>query len=131
MCNRTRDKAEKLKEFWDKTINLFGNNKNTLEIVDWGKKIEMCDLVINTTSVGLSKDENISYDFSDYDNNKDTLFYDLIYNPKETNFLKEAKLRGNRTMNGKLMFLGQAQLAFKMWTGKSPEINEEVIDLLD
>ena len=91
----------------------------------------MCDLVINTTSVGLSKDENISYDFSDYDNNKDTLFYDLIYNPKETNFLKEAKLRGNRTMNGKLMFLGQAQLAFKMWTGKSPEINKEVIDLLD
>jgi len=131
LCNRTRDKAEKLKEFWDKTINLFGNNKNTLEIVDWGKKIEMCDLVINTTSVGLSKDENISYNFSDYDNNKDTLFYDLIYNPKETNFLKEAKLRGNRTMNGKLMFLGQAQLAFKMWTGKSPEINEEVIDLLD
>ena len=91
----------------------------------------MCDLVINTTSVGLSKDENISYDFSDYDNNKDTLFYDLIYNPKETNFLKEAKLRGNRTMNGKLMFLGQAQLAFKMWTGKSPEINDEVIDLLE
>ena len=131
LCNRTRDKAEKLKEFWDKTINLFGNNKNTLEIVDWGKKIEMCDLVINTTSVGLSKDENISYNFSDYDNNKDTLFYDLIYNPKETNFLKEAKLRGNRTMNGKLMFLGQAQLAFKMWTGKSPEINDEVIDLLE
>ena len=131
LCNRTRDKAEKLKEFWDKTINLFGKNKNTLEIVDWGKKIEMCDLVINTTSVGLSKDENISYDFSDYDNNKDTLFYDLIYNPKETNFLKEAKLRGNRTMNGKLMFLGQAQLAFKMWTGKSPEINDEVIDLLE
>ena len=34
-------------------------------------------------------------------------------------------------MNGKLMFLWQAQLAFKMWTGKSPEINDEVIDLLD
>ena len=131
LCNRTRDKAEKLKEFWDKTINLFGKNKSSIEIIDWGKKIEMCDLVINTTSVGLSKDENISYDFSDYDNNKDTLFYDLIYNPKETNFLKEAKLRGNRTMNGKLMFLGQAQLAFKMWTGKSPEINDEVIDLLE
>ena len=131
LCNRTRDKAEKLKKFWDKTINLFGINKNTIEIVDWGNKIEMCDLVINTTSVGLSKDENISFDFSDYDNNKDALFYDLIYNPKETNFLKQAKLRGNRTMNGKLMFLGQAQLAFKMWTGKSPEINDEVINLLD
>ena len=131
LCNRTRDKAEALKELWDKTVNLFGMNKNTIEIVDWGKKIELCDLVINTTSVGLLKDENINFDFTDYDNNEDTLFYDLIYNPKETNFLKDAKLRGNRTMNGKLMFLGQAQLAFKMWTGKSPEINKEVIDLLD
>ena len=37
------------------------------------------------------KDENINWDFSDYDNNKDALFYDLIYNPKETNFLKKAK----------------------------------------
>jgi len=131
LCNRTRDKAKELKEFWDKKVNLLGMNKNTIEIIDWSKKIELCDLVINTTSVGLSKHENINFDFSDYDNNKDTLFYDLIYNPKETNFLKEAKLRGNRTMNGKLMFLGQAQLAFKLWTGKSPEINEEVIDLLD
>ena len=131
LCNRTRNKAEELKEYWDKIVNSYGMKKNTIEIVDWGKKIELCDLVINTTSVGLSKDENINFDFSDYDNNKDVLFYDLIYNPQETNFLRKAKLRGNRTMNGKLMFLWQAQLAFKMWTGKSPEINDEVIDLLD
>ena len=86
MCNRTRNKAEELKEHWDKIVNLSGLKKNTIEIVDWGKKIELCDLVINTTSVGLSKDENINFDFSGYDNNKDALFYDLIYNPKETNF---------------------------------------------
>ena len=131
LCNRTRNKAEELKEYWDKIVNSYGMKKNTIEIVDWGKKIELCDLVINTTSVGLSKDENINFDFTGYDNNKDALFYDLIYNPKETNFLKKAKLRGNRTMNGKLMFLWQAQLAFKMWTGKSPEIDNEVISLLD
>ena len=131
LCNRTRNKAEELKEYWDKIVNSYGMKKNTIEIVDWGKKIELCDLVINTTSVGLSKDEHINFDFTGYDNNKDALFYDLIYNPKETNFLKKAKLRGNRTMNGKLMFLWQAQLAFKMWTGKSPEIDNEVISLLD
>ena len=131
LCNRTRNKAEELKEYWDKIVNSYGMKKNTIEIIDWGKKIELCDLVINTTSVGLSKDENINFDFSDYDNNKDVLFYDLIYNPQETNFLRKAKLRGNRTMNGKLMFLWQAQLAFKMWTGKSPEIDNEVISLLD
>jgi len=107
-----------------------GENK-TIEIVDWGQQIEICDLIINTTSVGLSKDENINLDFSNYDNNKNALFYDLIYNPEETKFLEEAKKRGNKTMNGKMMFLWQAHLAFKLWTGVSPEINDETISLLD
>jgi len=34
-------------------------------------------------------------------------------------------------MNGKMMFLWQAHLAFKLWTGVSPEINDETISLLD
>ena len=70
-------------------------------------------------------------DFTNYDNNKNVLFYDLIYNPEETKFLEEAKKRGNKTMNGKMMFLWQAHLAFKLWTGVSPEINDETISLLD
>ena len=131
LSNRTRKKAEELKNFWDKAVDLFSMKKNTIEVIDWGKKVELCDLIVNTTSVGLKKDEEINFDFGDYDNVKDALFYDLIYNPKETNFLKDAKQRGNKTMNGKMMFLRQAQLAFEMWTGVSPEINDEVINLLD
>ncbi len=131
LCNRTRSKAEDLKNFWDKKIDDSKMNKNTIEIIEWGKKSELCDLVINTTSVGLKKNENISFDFSDYKNKREVIFYDLIYNPRETNFLKNAKIRGNKTMNGKMMFLWQAQIAFKMWTGVSPEINKEVIELLN
>jgi len=131
LSNRTREKAEELKRSWDKFLNIYQMKKNTIEIIDWGKNCEECDIVINTTSVGLKKDESINFDFSNYKNNKDVLFYDLIYNPKETNFLKDAKVRGNKTMNGKMMFLWQAHLAFKMWTGVSPEINDDVISLLD
>ena len=87
-------------------------------------------LIINTTSVGLMKDEKLDFDFSDYNKNKEVLFYDLIYNPKETIFLKEARIRENKTMNGKMMFLWQAHLAFKKWTGVSPKIDQEVIKLL-
>ena len=131
LSNRTRSKAEELKKFWDKALGLYQMKKNTIEVIDWEKKSELCDLVINTTSVGLTKDEKLNFDFSDYNNKKDVLFYDLIYNPKETNFLKDARIRGNRTINGKMMFLWQAHLAFKMWTGVSPTIDEEVIKLLD
>jgi len=120
LSNRTKKKAEDLKKKYTK-----------IEILDWGKRPSVCDIVINTTSIGLTKDEKINIDFSDCGGDKDKLFYDLIYNPKETNFLKEARLRGNNTMNGQRMFLNQAIYAFNLWTNITPKIDDEVIKLLD
>ena len=122
LSNRTKEKANKLKKLFPE-----------LEVLDWGKKPPTCNIVINTTSIGLNKNEEIKIDFSDYDKNfhKNFLFYDLIYNPKETDFLKKARLRGNKTMNGKMMFLNQAKYAFNIWTNIIPEIDDEVIKLLD
>jgi shikimate dehydrogenase len=122
ITNRTKEKAEKLKK-----RDLTGK----VEVIVWGQKPKTCDFVINTTSVGLTEDQNLSLDFKEYKNNKNTLFYDIIYNPKETNFLKDARLRGNKAMNGKMMFLHQARSAFQIWTGIAPEIDDEVIKLLD
>ena len=62
---------------------------------------------------------------------KDKLFYDVIYNPKVTSFLKKGKKLGNKTENGKKMFIYQAALAFEIWHGIQPEINEKVSELLD
>jgi len=120
LSNRTKKKAEDLKKKYTK-----------VEVLDWGKRPSTCDIVINTTSIGLTKDEKINIDFSDCGGDKNKLFYDLIYNPKETNFLKEARLRGNNTMNGQRMFLNQAIYAFNLWTNITPEIDDEVIKLLD
>ena len=131
ITNRTKEKANELKKLGNKSVTLLNREKEIIKVVDWGERPKTCDIIINTTSVGLMKDENLSLDFEDYEGNKNALFYDLIYNPKETNFLKEARLRGNKTMNGKMMFLWQAQIAFQMWTGISPEIDNEVIKLID
>ena len=122
LSNRTKEKTKELKKLFP-----------DLEVIDWGKRPSICNIVINTTSIGLIKDEEIKIDFSDYDKNfhKNFLFYDLIYNPKETSFLKKARLRGNKTMNGKMMFLKQAKYAFNIWTNIMPEIDDEVIKLLD
>tara|TARA_B110000444_G_scaffold254817_1_gene287967 strand:- start:496 stop:1326 length:831 start_codon:yes stop_codon:yes gene_type:complete len=121
LSNRTKDKANKLKKLFPE-----------LEVIEWGKKPSICNIVINTTSVGLVKDEEIEIDFSDYtkDFHQNHLFYDLIYNPKETIFLKKARLRGNKTMNGKMMFLNQAKYSFHIWTNILPEIDNEVIKFL-
>ena len=61
----------------------------------------------------------------------DKLYYDVIYNPRETNFLKKARMIGNRVENGKMMFIYQAHQAFTIWHKLMPDIDEETINLLD
>ena len=117
VSNRTREKVDNLK-------NLFQN----IEILNWGK-IPNFDMIVNATSVGLKKEDNINLDLSSV--GKDKFFYDVIYNPKETNFLKTGKNGGNITLNGKMMFVYQALSAFKIWHEIEPDINEDVIKLLD
>ena len=115
ISNRTKKKAEDLKsQFYN------------LEVLDWGD-IDDFDVIINATSLGLNK-ESINLDFSKFANNK--LFYDVIYNPTETNFLKEGKKLGNRTENGKLMFIYQAFEAFKLWHGIEPQINSDTLEII-
>ena len=120
LSNRTKKKAEELKKKYTE-----------IDVLDWGKRPPVCDVVINTTSIGLTSNERIDIDFNDCNGDKNKLFYDLTYNPKETNFLKEARLRGNSTMNGQKMFLNQAIYAFNLWTNITPEIDDGVIKLLD
>ena len=117
ISNRTREKAENIKK-------LFKN----IKIIDWGE-VPNSDMIINATSIGLKKEDHIILDFSL--TSKNSLFYDVIYNPKETNFLKTGKKMGNMTLNGKLMFIYQALSAFNIWHGIEPNINEDVIKLLD
>ena len=116
ISNRTRQNAENLKAQF-----------NDLHIIEWGTLSES-DVIINATSLGL-KNEKINLDFSKIGKNK--LFYDVVYNPVETNFLKEGKASGNLSENGKLMFVYQALEAFKLWHGIEPEINADTLKLLD
>ncbi len=46
------------------------------------------------------------------------LVYDLIYNPLETQLLKDAKAAGCKTLGGMAMLIGQAAEQFRLWTGE-------------
>ena len=117
ISNRTKEKAENLKK-------LFKN----IEIKEWGE-VPNFDMIINATSLGLKKEDKINLDFSLISKNR--FFYDVIYNPRETNFLKIGKSLGNITLNGKLMFIYQALSAFNIWHKLEPNVDENVIKLLD
>ena len=116
LSNRTKEKAQTLK-------NLFQD----IEIVDWGERIDF-DMIINATSIGLKNEDGLNFDYSA--NGPDKYFYDVIYNPKETLFLKRAKLFGNKTENGKMMFIYQAHQAFTIWHKVMPKIDDETIKLI-
>jgi len=117
LSNRTKKKSEQLKKTF-----------SDLELVNWGDTPEV-NMIINATSLGLNKEDEIKLDYAGLGPNK--LFYDVIYNPKQTNFLKKAQLFGNQTENGKMMFIYQAHQAFTIWHKIMPEIDAETIKLLD
>ena len=115
LSNRTKEKAEKLQKSFP-----------FLKVVDWGETIKS-DLIINATSVGIKKNDEIKLDYHKIDGQ---LFYDVIYNPSKTKFLENAEKLGRKTENGKSMFIYQAVKAFEIWHGIKPEINDEVLNLI-
>ena len=98
LSNRTELKAIELKK-----------NFPEIKIIKWGETLDF-DIIINATSVGLKEEDKININYQQI--SKDKFFYDVIYNPPETNFLKNAKKYGGITENGKMMFIYQAQKAF-------------------
>ena len=117
LSNRTELKAIELKK-----------NFPEIETIKWGETLDF-DIIINATSIGLKGEDKININYQQI--SKDKFFYDVIYNPAETNFLKNAKKYGGITKNGKMMFIYQAQKAFFIWHKVVTEIDNETINLLD
>ncbi len=113
LSNRTKKKADVIKEIYP-----------DLKIVQWGETPDF-DMIINATSLGLKKTDEIKLNYKKLGPHK--LFYDIIYNPAETNFLIEAKKFGNQVENGRMMFIYQAQLSFKIWHNILPKINQNLL----
>jgi shikimate 5-dehydrogenase len=73
--------------------------------------------LINATPVGMGKLKGQSLVSKSVLQSKMVVF-DLIYNPKETKLIKDAKSIGCKTINGRMMFLGQGARQFELWSGK-------------
>ena len=116
ISNRTIEKAENLKVLF-----------NNIKILEWGNLTDF-HMVINATSLGLNNDK-INLNFLSSGN--DRLFYDVIYTPQETQFLKMGIQLGYKTENGKTMFIYQALEAFKLWHKIEPKVNKDIFKLLE
>jgi shikimate dehydrogenase len=82
--------------------------------------LKTCDLLINTTSVGL-KDRQSS-PLPEGVLPRHAAVVDIVYNPVETKLLRDAKQAGLKTLGGLPMLIWQGALAFELWTGIKPDL---------
>lgn len=78
------------------------------------------NLLVNTTPLGMTPDIETSPLPKNAVLSPDTIVYDLVYNPRETKLMRQAKAQGCRTVSGLGMLIEQAALAFEIWTGCRP-----------
>jgi shikimate dehydrogenase len=88
------------------------------------------DLVINSTPLGMrgKQMDETPFDFEKIvrpRGNRTLTAYDMVYNPLETRFLREARLAGWDCVSGLSMFLGQGAAQFRIWTGQKLPIQAD------
>ncbi|WP_432738599.1 shikimate dehydrogenase [Maridesulfovibrio sp. FT414] len=106
ITNRTKSKADELAEEFK------------ISVVDWDNRGDQhYDLIVNSTSLGMSgKFVDINPMIMD-NQDEHTVVFDLVYNPMETVFIREAKAKGCRAIHGIEMFIHQGLEQFRLWTG--------------
>ena len=76
------------------------------------------DVLVNATSAGMHpRVEATPWPDAHFDGR---LVYDLVYNPRETRLLREARAAGCDTLDGLAMLVAQAERQFEIWTGRRP-----------
>lgn len=104
----------------------FPNIKFTTHQIQHVLELPETSIVVNATPIGMkgyAMDSQPLPDSIIKKLDKNTLVYDIVYNPLTTLFLQSAQKEGLRVVEGLDMLLYQAQKAIQIWTGKTPDVN--------
>lgn len=114
---RNLDQARALRAAFDPDDSLIAPLSHFAEPTDfaWDDRSGLFDLVVNTTSLGMTGKPPLIVDFSHVP--PGAIVYDIVYSPLETPLLAEARGRGHKTIDGLSMLIGQAAEAFALFFG--------------
>jgi shikimate dehydrogenase len=87
---------------------------------DWNRSAGDAVLVVNSTSAGMGSNPPLMIDLSALP--KTAAVCDIVYNPLETQLLKDAAARGYKTIDGLGMLMYQAAPSFGAFFGVKPEV---------
>ncbi|NMB42633.1 MAG: shikimate dehydrogenase, partial [Clostridiales bacterium] len=118
IINRTLEKAEEIVEIIKNNTKVVARAIKMQSV----QNIPSCDLLINATSIGLASDSempNINYD----DISSDMMVQDVVINPVETSFLRQAEQRGAAISTGLDMLVYQGKIGIRLWTGHEVDVD--------
>lgn len=80
-------------------------------------------LVVNATPIGMLPKVDASPWPESVPLPKEAVFFDIVYNPPETAFLRRAKAEGHQVISGLGMLVNQGAASFEIWTGRKPPLD--------
>jgi shikimate dehydrogenase len=122
LVNRTMARAQDLAAH-------FGKRVSVGSFAELPQLLARADLMVNTTSLGMAGKPALDLDLAPL--KPAGIVYDIVYVPLETEFLRAAKQRGHRTVDGLGMLLHQAVPGFARWFGATPRVTAELRSLIE
>lgn len=111
IANRSRERAAAL------VASINALHPRAAASVEWGGGVAPFDLLVNTTSLGMSPDHQSCPELPSNPFRDQPFVFDLIYAPAETRLLREARSAGCETVNGVGMLVYQGALSLSLWSG--------------
>ncbi len=130
ITNRNKNRAEEL----IKNFSEFAAEKKCklhfLEKETFAKKLSDCDLLVNSSSLGMSGQDQLEIDLQNL--NSQAIVFDIVYKPLMTELLKTSQERGNKIITGLGMLIFQALIGFELWFKQKPDDKfvKELFDIL-
>jgi shikimate dehydrogenase len=129
ICNRTQERAEALVASFsrDAVPSLLVVRPLSNSVLE--EEIGRCQLLVNTTSVGMTPNDWLSPWPEDVPMPPGIVVFDLVYAPVETRLLRQAKVAGAQSIDGLQMLINQGMESFRLWTGMLPskEVMSEAV----
>lgn len=122
IANRNLDRAKELCERFSKMA--VQKKCDLRALPQQNHATELHDLIINTTALGMVGQPQLDFDLSKVPHH--TIVTDIVYNPLETELLRQAKARSLQSVDGLGMLLHQAVPGFEKWFGKRPQVSTEL-----
>ena len=124
IVNRSEDRGNALGDLLAGKVNEACGGNLESEFVFWVDAYKIpadADIVVNATSIGLYPDVDAELQLDLDTLRAELVVADVIPNPPQTHFIRAAKNRGCKTIDGLEMLVGQGVIGIEYWTGQTPD----------